>query len=61
MKIGDRVILRSIPENNMWHLKPHVGKIGTIVNVDHAKPPKFLRVSFGRFYEDVLTWRVMLA
>ena len=60
MKIGDRVKLKDIPENDRWHLKPYLEKVGTVINIDNCSPPQYLRVSFGKFYEDMMIWRVVL-
>jgi hypothetical protein len=64
MKIGDRVKLRDIPENDLHWLEPYKKMAGVIVNHSHPRvdePPKFLRVAFGEnSYEDMLAFRVML-
>lgn len=60
MKIGDRVALKEIPENDKF--KRFKGIVGEIVNHDNDNPPKFVRVTFdgGKFYEDMLAWRLFL-
>ena len=60
MKIGDKVKLKNIPENDRYHLKPYLEKAGTVINIDNYSPPRYLRVSFGEFYEDMFIWRVVL-
>ena len=61
MKIGDRVALRDIPENDEPRFRSYKGLVGEIINHDHGTPPTFLRISFdGRLYEDMLVHRVML-
>ena len=46
MNIGDKVKLKDIPENDRAYLSPLKGIAGTIINVDNASPPEFLRVLF---------------
>ena len=60
MKIGDKLKLKNIPENDRCHLKPYLEKAGTVINIDNCSPPKYLRVSFGKLYEDMFVWRVAL-
>mgnify|MGYP003653970746 CR=1 FL=1 len=61
MKIGDKVLLKDIPANDIAKLEPYKDKVGEIINHDNVDPPEFIRVSFdGKFYEDMLAWRVFL-
>ena len=63
MRIGDRVKLRNIPENNRTWLKSYMNMVGIVVDYQarsDRRPPKHVRVSFikGNPYEDLATWRV---
>lgn len=60
MRVGARVLLKDIPQNDRFkHFK---GIVGEIINHDNDNPPKFVRVTFdgGKFYEDMLAWRLFL-
>ena len=58
MKIGDKVKLKNHARNNTF--KHFLNKVGTVIDLQDDKNKQFVRVKWGRTYEDLGSWRLSL-